>query len=159
MVDGRGQHFISGLLSVSPRNRFIGCHSMMTICCQGDFQLPISLNFNANKFLFVHCPNCTRLFYISAVICKNGLGYWLLAIGFPLLTDSRNWLTATNSFELQQEAYSRYGLNSGKPISAISWLAYCYELFAADAPLNWISHIFWLSSLKPLFCYLTSKVP
>jgi hypothetical protein len=27
---------------------------------------------------------------------------------FLLLTDSRNWHTATNSFELQQEAYIRY---------------------------------------------------
>jgi hypothetical protein len=41
-------------------------------------------------------------------------------MGFPLLTDSGNWRTANNSFDLQQEAYSRYQHNSGKPISAIS---------------------------------------
>jgi hypothetical protein len=28
----------------------------------------------------------------------------------------------------------------------ISWLAYRYQLFAADAPLNWISHIFPLAA-------------
>jgi hypothetical protein len=44
--------------------------------------------------------------------------------------------------ELQREAYSRCRHNIGKPISAISWLAYRYQLFAADAPLNCISHIF-----------------
>jgi hypothetical protein len=64
------------------------------------------------------------------------------------LTDSGNWHTANNSFDLQQEAYFRYQHNSGKPISAISWLAYRYQLFAAGAPLNWISHIFWLKPLK-----------
>jgi hypothetical protein len=53
-----------------------------------------------------------------------------------IFTDSGNWRTATNSFDLQQEAYSRYRHNSGKPISAISCLAYCYQLFAAGAPLN-----------------------
>jgi hypothetical protein len=65
------------------------------------------------------------------------------------LTDSGNWRTANNSFDLQREAYSRYRQNSGKPISAISWLAYRYQLFAAGAPLNWI---FWLKPLKPVFC-------
>jgi hypothetical protein len=54
----------------------------------------------------------------------------------PLMTDGGNWHTATNSFELQREAYSHYRYNSGKPISAISWLAYHYQLFAADTPLN-----------------------
>jgi hypothetical protein len=38
--------------------------------------------------------------------------------------------------ELQREAYSRCRHNSGKPFSAISWLAYRYHLFAMDAPLN-----------------------
>jgi hypothetical protein len=28
---------------------------------------------------------------------------------------------------LQPEAYSRYRHNTGKPVSAIRWLAYCYE--------------------------------
>jgi hypothetical protein len=69
------------------------------------------------------------------------------------LTDSRNWHTANNWFDLQREAYSRYRHNSGKPIFAIGWLAYRYQLFfAAGAPLNWISHIFWLKQLKPVFC-------
>jgi hypothetical protein len=68
----------------------------------------------------------------------------MAAIFFPLLTDSGNWHPTINLFDLQQEAYSRCRHNSGKPISAISWLAYRYQLFAADAPLNWTSHIFWL---------------
>jgi hypothetical protein len=38
-------------------------------------------------------------------------------------------------------------------------LAYRYQLFAADAPLNWVSHIVWLKPLKPVFCYLKSKFP
>jgi hypothetical protein len=75
-----------------------------------------------------------------------------VAIGFPLLTDSGNWRTADNLFDLQREAYSCYRHNSGKPISAISWFAYRYQLFAAGTPLNWISHIFWLKPLKPVFC-------
>jgi hypothetical protein len=55
-----------------------------------------------------------------------------------------------------------YWLNSGKPISAISWLASCYQLFhlvAVGAPLKWISHIFWLKLLKPVICALKSKFP
>ncbi len=83
--------------------------------------------------------------------------WFVAAIDFSLLTDSGNWLTATNSFELQREAYSRCRHNSGKPISAISWLAYRYQIFAADAPLNWINHIYWLKPLEPVFCYLESK--
>jgi hypothetical protein len=35
--------------------------------------------------------------------------------------------------------------------------AFRYQLFAAGAPLNWISHIFWLKPLKPVFCNLKSK--
>jgi hypothetical protein len=65
--------------------------------------------------------------------------------------DRGNWRTVNNLFDLQREAYSRYRDNSGKPISAISWLAYCYQLFAAGAPLNWISYTFWLKPLKPFF--------
>jgi hypothetical protein len=57
-------------------------------------------------------------------------------------------------------------VNSGKPIAAtrtgfqkkcgkimtyeFEW-AFFYQLFAAGAPLNWISHIFWLKPLKPFF--------
>ncbi len=52
------------------------------------------------------------------------------------MTDSVNWCTATNPFELQREAYSRYQHNSGKSISAISWLAYCYQFLAADTPID-----------------------
>ncbi len=44
------------------------------------------------------------------------------------MIDSGNWRPATNSFDLQQKAYSRYQRNSGKPITAISWLAYRYQL-------------------------------
>jgi hypothetical protein len=69
------------------------------------------------------------------------------------LTDSGNWRPATNKFYLQQEAHSRCGHNSGKPISAISWLAYRYQLFAADKP-----HILALAA-ETSFCYLKSKFP
>jgi hypothetical protein len=37
------------------------------------------------------------------------------------LTDGGNWHTATNSFELQREAYSRYRAASLFPLSA-GWL-------------------------------------
>jgi hypothetical protein len=60
------------------------------------------------------------------------------------LADGGNCHTASHSFKLQRETYSRYWFNSGKPISAISWLASRYQLFAEGAPLKWISHIFWL---------------
>jgi hypothetical protein len=62
------------------------------------------------------------------------------------LAGSGNWHTATNSFELQQETYSRYWFNSGKPISAISCLASHYQLFAAGAPFKCIKYIFWLKT-------------
>jgi hypothetical protein len=81
-----------------------------------------------------------------------------VAIGFRLLTDSGNWRTVNNSFDSQQEAYSRYRHNSGKPITAISWLAYRYQLFAAGALLNLISHLFWLKPLKPVFLRFKEKV-
>jgi hypothetical protein len=83
-----------------------------------------------------------------------------VAIGFPLLVDSGIWHTATNSFELQWETYSRYWwFNSGKPISSIRWLASRYQSFAAGAQLKWISHMFWFKPLKPVFCDLKSKFP
>jgi hypothetical protein len=47
----------------------------------------------------------------------------------------------------------------GKIISYNSEWAFGYQLFAAGAPLNWISHIFWLKPLKPVFCDLKSKFP
>jgi hypothetical protein len=37
---------------------------------------------------------------------------------------------------LQREAYSSHRHNSSKPISAISWLAYHYQSFAADTPIE-----------------------
>jgi hypothetical protein len=81
------------------------------------------------------------------------------AIGFPLLADSGNWHTATNLFQMQREAYSRYWINSSKPIAAISSLAYRYQLFAAGAPLNWISHIDGLSAAKTCFSRFKEPVP
>jgi hypothetical protein len=45
----------------------------------------------------------------------------------------------------------------GKIISYKSEWAFCYQFFAAGAPLNWISHIFWLKPLKPVFCDLKSN--
>jgi hypothetical protein len=35
--------------------------------------------------------------------------------------------------------------------------AFRYQFFSAGAPLNWISHIFWLQPLKLVFCNLMSK--
>jgi hypothetical protein len=57
-------------------------------------------------------------------------------VGLPLLNDNGNWRTANNLFYLQREAYSRYQHNSGKPISAISWLAYCYQFFLQRRPIE-----------------------
>jgi hypothetical protein len=82
-----------------------------------------------------------------------------VAIGFLLLASSRNWHTATSLFKLQQETYCPYQQNSGKPIFAISWLVCRYQLYAAGAPLIWISHIFWLKPLKPVLCDLRGKFP
>jgi hypothetical protein len=76
-----------------------------------------------------------------------------------------NGLSDDSSFSLRDcpaktnRAYSRYRHNSGKPISAISWLAYHYQLFVAGAPLNWISHKFWLKLLKLVFCDEKSDFP
>jgi hypothetical protein len=38
-------------------------------------------------------------------------------------------------------------------------LASCCQLFAADAPLIWISQIFWLEPLKLFFCDLKGEFP
>jgi hypothetical protein len=73
------------------------------------------------------------------------------------LAYSGNWQTATISFDLQQETYSRYWFNNGKTISASSRLASCYLLFEAGAPFKWISHIVWLKLLKPIIGNLKSK--
>jgi hypothetical protein len=70
-----------------------------------------------------------------------------------------NWCPATNLFDLQQEAYSHCGHNSNKPISAISWLAYRYQLFAADAQLNWTSHIFLALAAETGFLKFKEQVP
>jgi hypothetical protein len=43
-------------------------------------------------------------------------------------------------------------------LDGFEW-AFRYQFFAAGAPLNWISHIFWLKPLKPFFFYLKSKFP
>jgi hypothetical protein len=62
--------------------------------------------------------------------------------------------TATNSFELQREAYSRYRHNSGKPIFSIRWLAYRYQLFGANAVIELVEpHILALAA-ETGFCYL-----
>ncbi len=37
--------------------------------------------------------------------------------------------------------------------------AFRYQFFAAGAPLNWISHIFRLKSLKPVFLRFKEQVP
>jgi hypothetical protein len=69
--------------------------------------------------------------------------WFVAAIGFPLLTDSGNWPTANNLFELQRDAYSRCRHNSGKPISAISWLAaeIGFLLFKEQVPLKFTIEI------------------
>jgi hypothetical protein len=48
---------------------------------------------------------------------------------------------------------------AGKIISYKSEWAFRYQFFAAGAPLNWISHIFWPKTLKQVFCDLKSKFP
>jgi hypothetical protein len=35
-------------------------------------------------------------------------------------------------------------------LDGFEW-AFRYQFFAAGAPLNWISHIFWVKLLKPFF--------
>jgi hypothetical protein len=45
-----------------------------------------------------------------------------------------------------------------KIISYKSEWAFRYQFFAAGAPLNWISHMFWLKLLKPVFGDLKSKL-
>ncbi len=98
--------------------------------------------------------------WLFSRISRWKLILWILAaIGCPLLADSGNWGIATNLFESQRKAYSRYWYNSDKPYSAMSWLAYCYQLFAAGALLIWISQIFWLKHLKPVFCDLKGEFP
>ncbi len=81
-----------------------------------------------------------------------------MVIGFPPLSESRNWHIATNSFKLQRETHSCNQQNSVEPISAISWLAHRYHLFAAGAPLKWISYKFRLKPLKPGFHNLKSEL-
>jgi hypothetical protein len=47
----------------------------------------------------------------------------------------------------------------GKIISyGFEW-ASRYQFFAAGVPLNWISHIFWLKPLKPVFWGFKEQVP
>jgi hypothetical protein len=86
--------------------------------------------------------------HISSIPRWKPVLWFLVAIGLPLLIDSRNWHAATNLFELERETYSRYGHNSGKPIPTIRWLAFRYQLFVVEAPWKWMSHIFVLSRWK-----------
>jgi hypothetical protein len=53
-------------------------------------------------------------------------------MGIPQLAASGDRYTTDNFFELQWQTYTRYGFNSGKPISAISW-ASSFQLFAAGS--------------------------
>jgi hypothetical protein len=76
---------------------------------------------------------------------------FVAAMGFPPLADIGNLNTATNLFKVQRETYSCYEKNSGKPISAVSQLACCYQSFAAGTLLKWKSHIFWLKPLNRFF--------
>jgi hypothetical protein len=81
-----------------------------------------------------------------------------VAIGFPLLADNRIWHTATNSLN-----------GSGKFIPSINRVASSQFLLLADwintisyragTPLKWISHIFWLTLLEPVFNNSKSKFP
>jgi hypothetical protein len=75
------------------------------------------------------------------------------------LTDSGNWQIATNLSDFVMGDLLALSFNSGKPISAISRLASRYQLFAVGAPLKWISHIFWLEPLKPVFWQFKEQVP
>jgi hypothetical protein len=47
----------------------------------------------------------------------------------------------------------------GKIISYKSERAFRYQFFAAGAPLNWISHIFWLKPLELVFLRFKEQVP
>jgi hypothetical protein len=72
--------------------------------------------------------------YFSHILCWKPVLWFVAAIGFSLLADNRNWHPATDSFDLQQEAYSHYLFNSFKPISGISRLASRYQ--PIDFPLS-----------------------
>jgi hypothetical protein len=52
------------------------------------------------------------------------------------LADSGNWHTATNLFQLQREAYSRYWINSGKPIDGLSAAETCFSRFKEPVPFK-----------------------
>jgi hypothetical protein len=71
---------------------------------------------------------------------------------FPLSVNGGKPIAATNhSTGFQREM--------GKIISYKSKWTFRYQFFATAAPLNWISNIFWLKPLKPVFCDLKSKFP
>ncbi len=39
------------------------------------------------------------------------------------------------------------------------WMGFPLSVLCSGTPLNWISNIYWLKPLKPVFCDLTSKFP
>ncbi len=98
-----------------------------------------------------------RSWYVYHIFCWKPVLWFVAAIGFPQLADGGNRHPVTNSFELHWETYSRYWINSSKPFPTISWLASRYQLFAVGAPMKWVSHMFWLKPLRPVFCNLKSK--
>jgi hypothetical protein len=80
--------------------------------------------------IFLHSPLETG----SVIFSSNRLS---------LLTDSGNWCTATNLFELQRETYSRYQHHRGKPPLSVICSRYPIEL---DKP-----HIFALAAETGFF--------
>ncbi len=87
--------------------------------------------------------------------------WFLVATGLPLLTESGSWHAATTLFVLYQETYSRYWHSSGKPIPAIRWLAFHYQLFTPGAPWKGISCgelATPLLTVKPVGVYSTTLV-
>jgi hypothetical protein len=93
---------------------------------------------DSGKPIQIHCRQFSRISrWKDSVIYSD----------VPLLTDSGNWRTANNLFDLQREAYSAIDtIAASLFLLSAGWLT-----IAAGAPLNWISHLFWLKPLKSVF--------
>jgi hypothetical protein len=88
--------------------------------------------------------------------------------GISLPLQCKRIIIMVHNFRYQSIVGSLLPLQITKPVSSVKcgkiitygfeW-AFRYQLFAACAPLNWISHIFLLKPLKLFFCDLKSKFP
>jgi hypothetical protein len=71
------------------------------------------------------------------------------------LTDSGNWRTANNSFDLQREAYSLYQHNSGKPTYfRYQLVGLPLSVICSGRPIELDKPHIWLKPLKPVFLRL-----